>query len=100
MAHEDDMRKALADAESSSKPNYAEIARKYKLEQTTLSKRARGQTTSREQFQSERHQCLTNAQEHVLINQINRLTDRGIPPTSQIVKNFAEEIIGHAVGKN
>ena len=100
MAHEERMRKALAEIESCSKPNYSAIARKYQLERTTLSKRAKGQTTSREEFQSERHQCLTNVQERVLIDQINRLTDRGIPPTSQMVKNFAEEIIGRAVGKN
>ena len=28
------------------------------------------------------------------------MTDRGQPPTSQIVKNFTEEIIGKRVGKN
>ena len=35
-----------------------------------------------------------------LIGHINKLTDRGIPPTSQIVKNLAEEIRGKEVGKN
>ena len=34
------------------------------------------------------------------MDQINRLTDRGMPPTSQMVKNFAEEVIGRPVGKN
>jgi hypothetical protein len=100
MGYEDDMKKALAEVESCSKPNYSEIAEKYGLVRSTLSRRARGETTSREQFQSDKHQCLTNAQERVLINQINRLTNRGIPPTSQMVKNFAEEIIGREVGKN
>ena len=32
--------------------------------------------------------------------QINRLTDRGIPPTTRMVRNFAEEIIQRPVGKN
>ncbi len=100
MTHEERMREALAELESYSRPNYAAIAKKYELDRSTLSRRARGKTTSREEFQSERHQCLTNAQEHVLINQINRLTARRIPPTSQMVKNFAEEIIGREVGKN
>ncbi|KAF4626888.1 hypothetical protein G7Y89_g11268 [Cudoniella acicularis] len=36
--------------------------------------------------------------ERVLINQINRLTERGIPPTSQMVKNFVEEMIRHEIG--
>jgi Tc5 transposase-like DNA-binding protein len=36
----------------------------------------------------------------VLIKYINKLSDRGILPTSQIVKNIAEEIIGGELGKN
>ena len=45
-------------------------------------------------------QCLTDEQEEVLIGCINSLTDRGMPPTSQIVRNLAEEIRGSKVGKN
>ena len=45
-------------------------------------------------------QALTNAQEKTLIQVINRLTDRKMPPTSAIVKNLAEEIRGAPVGKN
>lgn len=100
MATKGDMDKALAKADTYDEPNYAEIARKHGVEQSTLSWRHRGKTTSREQFQSKRHQCLMDAQERVLIDQINRLTDYRLPPTSQMVRNFAEEIIGHAIGKN
>jgi hypothetical protein len=100
MVNEEDMQKALAEIESSEAPDYAAIARKYGLTRSTLSRRARGLTTSRAEFQSQSHQYLTNAQERVLINQINRLTERGIPPTSQMVKNFAEEMIGRDIGKN
>ena len=94
------MKAALAELEASEKPNYSEIARKYNLKRHALSRRHQGQTTSRADYISSHQQCLTNAQEQVLIDQINRLTERGIPPTSKIVKNFAEEIIGRAVGKN
>src|ERR1700722_852271 len=45
-------------------------------------------------------QRLTIAQEEVLTTHINKLTDGGIPPTSQIVRNLAEEIAGDVVGKN
>ena len=100
MVNEQAMQKALAEIESSSAPNLTEIAKKYKLDRSTLSRRAAGKTVSRAEFQSQVHQCLTNAQERVLINQINRLTDRGIPPTSQMVKNFVQEMIGRDVGKN
>ena len=94
------MQAALAEIESSKEPNYSAIARNWKLTPSTLIRRAQGKTTSREDFQSQVYQCLTNAQEHILIRQINRLTERGIPPTSQMVRNFAEEMIGRAVGKN
>jgi hypothetical protein len=100
MVNKDDMKKALAEIESSFKPDYASIAKKYNLVPSTLSRRARGKTTSRAEYQSDRYQCLTNAQERVLINQINRLTKRGIPLTSQMVKNFIEEIIRREVKKN
>jgi hypothetical protein len=67
---------------------------------STLIRRAKGKTTWREEFQSQVHQCPTDAQERILIDQINHLTERDIPPTSQMVRNFAEEMIGCAVGKN
>ena len=100
MVNEEDMQKALDEIESLKDPNYAEIAKKYGLGRSTLSRRARGKTASRVEAHSQFHQCLTNAQEQVLINQINRLTERGIPPTSQMVRNFAKEVIRRAVGKN
>lgn len=100
MFNKEDMRAVLAEIECSLEPDYADIARRHHLDRSTLSRRARGITTSREEFQSEVHQCLTNAQERVLINQINRLTDRGLPLTSQMVRNFVEEIIGGVVEKN
>jgi hypothetical protein len=100
MTHEQDMKAALAELEASSKPNYTEIAEKYKLGRHALSLRHQGKTTSQADYFSNHRQCLTNIQEEILIDQINRLTDQGMPPTSQMVKNFAEEIIGRAVGKN
>jgi len=50
MVNEDDMKKALAEIESSKAPDYAIIARKYGLTRSTLSRRARGKTTSRAEF--------------------------------------------------
>jgi hypothetical protein len=38
MTHEERMKKALADLESCSKPNYAKLAKKYDLEQITIAK--------------------------------------------------------------
>ncbi|KAF8854188.1 hypothetical protein BDZ45DRAFT_677075, partial [Acephala macrosclerotiorum] len=44
--------------------------------------------------------CLTNTEEELLIARINELINRGMPPTSQIVKNLAKEIRGKEVKKN
>src|SRR3954466_591543 len=89
---------ALADLASQVKPNYSATAKKWQVERTTLAKRYKWQTVSRAIANSEGRQRLTIQQEEVLIGQINRLTDRGIPPTSQIVRNLAEEIAGSPVG--
>jgi Tc5 transposase DNA-binding domain len=43
---------------------------------------------------------LSNAQEAILIDFINRLTWSSLPPTSQIVKNVAEELCNMTVSKN
>ena len=100
MVNEEDMKAALAEIELSKDPNYREIARRFNLTYTTLLQRAKGMTRSRAEFQSEINQNLNDIQECILIKQINRLTDRGIPPISRMVKNFAEEMIGREVGKN
>ncbi len=100
MDYEQRMAAAFAALDLQETPNYSQVAKKYELEWTTLSKRYKGQTVSRKVFLSESWQCLTEVQEEALIEQINKLTDKHIPPTSQMVKNFAEEIIGREVRKN
>src|SRR5580700_10192667 len=65
-----------------------------------VSRRIRGLTKTRIEANSFWHQCLTIEQEEVLIARINELSDRAMPPTSQIVRNLAEEIRGEPVGKN
>ena len=91
---------AIAAIQSGEITDYSQAARKYDIHHTTLSKRIRGLTKSRKEANSFYYQCLTNAQEETLIAHINKLTDRGMPPTSSIVKNLAEEIRGAKVGKN
>jgi hypothetical protein len=45
-------------------------------------------------------QNLTSNQEEELIKVINDLSFRGLPPTSSIVRNLAEEMVSRLVGKN
>jgi hypothetical protein len=39
-------------------------------------------------------------QEEALINQINKLIIRGLPPITYIIKNLIEEIIRYNINKN
>lgn len=91
---------ALAELRSQDKQNYRATAKKYHINQSTLRRRFLGLTTSSAAASSLYRQRLSAVQEGVLIEQINHLTDRGIPPTSQMVKNMAEAMIGDSVGKN
>ena len=79
---------------------YSDIIDFYEYSRSAVSRRIRGLTKSRKEALSFWHQCLTDEQEEILIWRINDLTDRGMPPTSQIVKNLAEEIRGQRVNKN
>ena len=82
-------------AESQEKPNYKATAQEFNIGRTALSRRHQGKTTSRATANSKYRQLLTNAQEQQLINQINRLSVRHMPPTSQIVRNMAEITRGY-----
>ena len=98
--YDDRMAKALAELGKQTKPNFLGVSNKYKVNRTTLSRQFKGTQRSRRQFLSESHQCLTNDQEEVVVRWINQFTERSIPPTSQLVKNVAEEVAGRVVNKN
>ena len=91
---------AIAELKSQKHINYAEIARKWKLTDTTLRRRFIGKTMSIQEANTESRQKLTSIQEEALIEHANKLTDRGIPPTPQILKNIAEEISRTKLGPN
>ena len=80
--------------------DYIAITDFFEYDPTSASKRIRGVTCSRKEANSLYRQYLTSTQEQVLIKQINTLTNKGMPPTSPIIKNLAEEIRGRGVGKN
>jgi hypothetical protein len=92
--------KALADLSKQTKPNFLQTAKKCQVNRTTLQRRFNGTQVSVGEFHSESIKCLTNAQEDEVINFINKLTDCSMPPTSQIVKNVAEEVYNGVVSKN
>jgi exonuclease V gamma subunit len=103
MAKEDKsalINKAVAAIRAGEFTDYSKAAARFGVDRTSVSKRVRGLTKPRQEANSLYLQCLTTAQEEVLIGYINKLTDQGMPPTSHIVKNLAEEIRGYKVRKN
>jgi Tc5 transposase DNA-binding domain len=80
--------------------NYAAAARDHDVHRTTLARRYCGKTVSRAEANSTYRQRLNDVQEDTLLRYIDSLTDRHIPPTSQIIRNLAEEILKGPVGKN
>ena len=91
---------AIADLNQQDQPNLRGTAKRFSLVESTLRRRWKGQTVSQKAAASKYKQRLTLAQEEALIQQINRLVDRGLPPTARIVRTLAEEVIGGPVGKN
>jgi hypothetical protein len=92
VSHNDRIELAIADLESQAQPNFAITARKYNLKRTTLSRRFKGETGSKENAVSYALKAFTNVEKDVLVRYINNLNARRLPPTSQIIKNLAEEI--------
>jgi len=69
------------------------------LHRTTISRRAKGQIQSRQDY---RETCglLSRAQKERLLKYIDDLTRRGLPPNHQNVRTFAFNISGKWPGKN
>lgn len=69
------------------------------LHRTTTLRRAKGQIQSRQEY---REQCglLSKVQEQRLLQHIDELTRRGLPPNHHNVRIFAQNICGKLPGKN
>jgi hypothetical protein len=68
MFDEKDIESALANINTELKPNTLAIAKKWKVDRITLTRRFEGQTASRATYFSERRQCLTTKQEDRLVD--------------------------------
>ena len=100
MANNEAIELALADLNSQKRPNYKATAEKYLIERTTLARRHRGIAVSRKQSVSLHKKKLTDVQEQELLKHINKLSDRGLPPTPKIVENLVYEITKEPIGPN
>jgi hypothetical protein len=83
---------ALAALRLQEKPNITQTALKYNIDRSTLSKRFSGKARAREDIISETLSLLTKVQQTVLVNYINKLSNKGLPPTVPIVRSLAGDI--------
>ena len=90
---------ALQDLNLQDKPNISATAKLHNVERSTLSRRWNGVTNST-QMKHQNQQLLQPQQEADLIKHINELTEKGIPPTTSMVCNFAKEFSRKEPGKN
>lgn len=90
---------AIAAVESGRFKNLSEVARTYKVCQSTLWRRVNGKTVSKDLRDAEK-QLLTMEQESSLVSIINDLSYKGIPPTNRMIRNLAAELGGITPGKH
>jgi hypothetical protein len=70
---------------------YTQLAEKHGVGRSTLSRRKQGLSVLRDE-KAIAQQLLTPTQEAELVEYIERLTERHLPPTRTMIKNFASEI--------
>lgn len=79
--------------------NYTKIANQFGVSRSTLSRRHRGVQHSKD-HQYEKQRVLTNQHEKELIKYVNKLTERGLCASHEMLRNFAKEIAGKKPGKH
>lgn len=99
MANNEAISNVIDDLLSQKVPNITATARKYGIVQSTLQRRFTGQTVSRHEGRSRSTMLLTDAQESLLIEHINKVSARNMHPTPQMVENLVREITGRPVGE-
>ncbi|KAF2809142.1 uncharacterized protein BDZ99DRAFT_463947 [Mytilinidion resinicola] len=95
----DQMEVAIAELRICEGKNIAKVARGHGIIRSTLSRRYHGKTVSRSDAH-ENQRNLDAAQSAALLSYIKSLTERGLPPTIEMLRNIAAEIIGYMLGKN
>ena len=90
----------IADLNSQKMSNIRETAKKHELVESTLRRKWKDQTKSFQTVVYQSKHRLTQMKEETLITQINRLIDRDISFTNQIVRNLTKEMIQESIDKN
>ena len=77
--------------EARDKFSYRQVVKEFRVDRTTLSRRHQGKTRSYEEM-AEHQQLLNPQQEHELVIYIERCVRRGLPPTREMIQNFAATV--------
>ncbi|EOA85713.1 uncharacterized protein SETTUDRAFT_111395 [Exserohilum turcica Et28A] len=79
--------------------SYRKVAKKFRFNRTTLSRRHRGAQRSRRD--QARHQLSLNPQQDdKLLGYIERCTRDGLPPTRSVLKNFSSAVAQQEVSNS
>ena len=90
---------ALAALKLQDTKNISAVAKLHGVDRSTLSRRWNG-VTNPAKVKHQKQQLLSPQHEKDLVQYINKLTERGIPPTTSMVRNFARELANKRPGKN
>ncbi|KAF2831232.1 hypothetical protein CC86DRAFT_366647 [Ophiobolus disseminans] len=71
--------------------SYREVARRFNVSNTTLTRRHKGRQSTRE-AKNDTQLALHPQQEEELVRYINDLTKMALPPTKAMIQNFASQI--------
>jgi hypothetical protein len=82
---------AFESRELGEQTSYTKIAAKYNVDRSTLSRRHQGSQAPR-QARTLQKLVLNPQQELELVRYIERLTERGLPPTREMIRNFSSEV--------
>jgi hypothetical protein len=82
---------AFESQELGEETSYTRIAAKYNVDRSTLCRRHRGSQVPR-QAQNLNRRALNPQQELELIRYIEKLTQQGLPPTRDMIRNFASKV--------
>ena len=77
--------------------SYRQISKKYGCDRATLARRHQNQSVTRS-LEAQNRQALHPQQEQELLLYIKRLTERGLPPTRAMIRNFGSQIAKRELG--
>jgi len=83
--------------EAGDKFSYRQVAKIFGVDRTTLSRRHKGAQLSKAEQAAQDRRNLNLQQEHELVLYIERCTRRGLPPTREMIQNFAATIVKNEV---